>query len=337
MSLRQARKQREQRFAVARLVEDVGREDEVQRARARAAAPARSSCRRASRSDRVVALRVGLRHRDRLRRPVGGEHAAAGERGGDARQPEAAAELERPRSLQRPAADRPRQRERARPQLGPVREELLLLERVLVEQRLGIARPQQPQVAAVERDDLLDEVVHGPWMYLLIADRSRESQASTWRAAPACRSRPSRWCCPASPRVASPPAPRRPCARRPRSSATGSTWPRGRCAPAPRGRSGMVVTDVTHPFFGPVLRGAQAAAWRAGYAVMLVDVADDPDRERASFEALRAGPADGYMFFDGRPARARRASRRSRSRSPRPGCRSSASTPSAAPTSRSTT
>jgi DNA-binding LacI/PurR family transcriptional regulator len=60
---------------------------------------------------------------------------------------------------------------------------------------------------------------------------------------------------------------------------------------------GLVVTDVTHPFFGPVLRGAQAAAWRAGYAVTLVDVANDPDRERGAFEALRAGPADGYMFF----------------------------------------
>jgi LacI family transcriptional regulator, repressor for deo operon, udp, cdd, tsx, nupC, and nupG len=60
---------------------------------------------------------------------------------------------------------------------------------------------------------------------------------------------------------------------------------------------GLVVTDVTHPFFGPVLRGAQAAAWRADYAVALVDVANDPDRELASFEALRAGPADGFMFF----------------------------------------
>jgi LacI family repressor for deo operon, udp, cdd, tsx, nupC, and nupG len=28
-----------------------------------------------------------------------------------------------------------------------------------------------------------------------------------------------------------------------------------------------------------------------------VDVANDPDRERGAFEALRAGPADGYMFF----------------------------------------
>jgi DNA-binding LacI/PurR family transcriptional regulator len=60
---------------------------------------------------------------------------------------------------------------------------------------------------------------------------------------------------------------------------------------------GLVVTDVTHPFFGPVLRGAQVAAWRADYAVALVDAANDPDRERASFEALRAGPADGFMFF----------------------------------------
>jgi DNA-binding LacI/PurR family transcriptional regulator len=60
---------------------------------------------------------------------------------------------------------------------------------------------------------------------------------------------------------------------------------------------GMVVTDVTHPFFGFVLRGAQIAAWRAGYAVALVDVANDPDQELATFEALRAGPADGFLFF----------------------------------------
>jgi DNA-binding LacI/PurR family transcriptional regulator len=64
---------------------------------------------------------------------------------------------------------------------------------------------------------------------------------------------------------------------------------------------GLVVTDVTHPFFGLVLRGAQRAAWRAGYAVALVDVANDPDRERASFEALRAGPVDGFLFFTVEP------------------------------------
>jgi DNA-binding LacI/PurR family transcriptional regulator len=31
--------------------------------------------------------------------------------------------------------------------------------------------------------------------------------------------------------------------------------------------------------------------------VALVDVANDPDRELASFEALRAGPVDGFLFF----------------------------------------
>jgi DNA-binding LacI/PurR family transcriptional regulator len=64
---------------------------------------------------------------------------------------------------------------------------------------------------------------------------------------------------------------------------------------------GLVVTDVAHPFFGLVLRGAQIAAWRAGYAVALVDVANDPDRELASFEALRAGPVDGFIFFTVEP------------------------------------
>jgi LacI family transcriptional regulator, repressor for deo operon, udp, cdd, tsx, nupC, and nupG len=64
---------------------------------------------------------------------------------------------------------------------------------------------------------------------------------------------------------------------------------------------GLVVTDVAHPFFGLVLRGAQLAAWQAGYAVALVDVANDPDRERASFEALRAGPVDGFIFFTVEP------------------------------------
>ncbi len=64
---------------------------------------------------------------------------------------------------------------------------------------------------------------------------------------------------------------------------------------------GFVVTDVTHPFFGHVLRGAQDAAWRAGYTVALVDVANDPEREHSSFEALRAGRVDGFLFFTVEP------------------------------------
>ncbi len=63
------------------------------------------------------------------------------------------------------------------------------------------------------------------------------------------------------------------------------------------GAVGLIVPDVTHPFFGGVLRGAQRAAWEAGYAVVMVDIANDERWEMASFEALRAGPLDGFLLF----------------------------------------
>ena len=56
--------------------------------------------------------------------------------------------------------------------------------------------------------------------------------------------------------------------------------------------------DVTNPFFSRVLRGAQRAAQEAGYTVALVDTANDRRWEEQSFEALRAGPVDGYLLFE---------------------------------------
>jgi DNA-binding LacI/PurR family transcriptional regulator len=47
-----------------------------------------------------------------------------------------------------------------------------------------------------------------------------------------------------------------------------------------------------------VLRGAQRAARSAGYTVALVDTANDRRWEEQSFEALRAGPVDGYLLFE---------------------------------------
>lgn len=63
---------------------------------------------------------------------------------------------------------------------------------------------------------------------------------------------------------------------------------------------GLVVPDVTHPFFGKTMRGAQEAAWTAGYAVALVDVPLDRPLE-APLEALRAGPVDGFLYFSVEP------------------------------------
>jgi DNA-binding LacI/PurR family transcriptional regulator len=60
----------------------------------------------------------------------------------------------------------------------------------------------------------------------------------------------------------------------------------------------LVVPDVTNPFFSGLLRGAQTAARAAGYAVALIDTANDRDWGAASAEALGAGPADGLLLFE---------------------------------------
>ena len=60
----------------------------------------------------------------------------------------------------------------------------------------------------------------------------------------------------------------------------------------------LVVPDVTNPFFGGLLRGAQTAAREAGYTVALVDTNNDRDWGAASAEALHAGPADGLLLLE---------------------------------------
>jgi DNA-binding LacI/PurR family transcriptional regulator len=60
----------------------------------------------------------------------------------------------------------------------------------------------------------------------------------------------------------------------------------------------LLVPDITNPFFSRVLRGAQRAAQAGGYTVALVDTANDRRWEAQSFEALRAGPVDGYLLFE---------------------------------------
>jgi LacI family transcriptional regulator, repressor for deo operon, udp, cdd, tsx, nupC, and nupG len=67
------------------------------------------------------------------------------------------------------------------------------------------------------------------------------------------------------------------------------------------GAVALLVPDITNPFFSRVLRGAQRAAQQAGYTVVLVDTANDRRWEAQSFEALRAGPVDGYLLFEVMP------------------------------------
>jgi DNA-binding LacI/PurR family transcriptional regulator len=64
------------------------------------------------------------------------------------------------------------------------------------------------------------------------------------------------------------------------------------------GAVALLVPDITNPFFSRVLRGAQRAAAAGGYTVALIDTANDRRWEEQTFEALRAGPVDGYLLFE---------------------------------------
>src|SRR3954453_17258337 len=68
---------------------------------------------------------------------------------------------------------------------------------------------------------------------------------------------------------------------------------------------GLVVRDVTHPFFGRTLRGAPRAARPAGHVGGLID--DDYGEGDSPAEALRDGTIDGFLFFAAVPSAALRA------------------------------
>ena len=63
---------------------------------------------------------------------------------------------------------------------------------------------------------------------------------------------------------------------------------------------GLVVADVTHPFFGHPLRGAHTAAREAGHVVVLIDD-DYGTRGETAIETLQHGAIDGFVFFAADP------------------------------------
>jgi DNA-binding LacI/PurR family transcriptional regulator len=63
---------------------------------------------------------------------------------------------------------------------------------------------------------------------------------------------------------------------------------------------GLVVADVTHPFFGLTLRGAHNAAREAGHVVVLIDD-DYGTRGETAIETLQHGAIDGFVFFAADP------------------------------------
>ena len=56
---------------------------------------------------------------------------------------------------------------------------------------------------------------------------------------------------------------------------------------------GLIVPDVVNPFFAPVVRGAETAARRAGYRVLLCNSEGDLRLEREYIEDLGGAPGRG--------------------------------------------
>lgn len=63
---------------------------------------------------------------------------------------------------------------------------------------------------------------------------------------------------------------------------------------------GIVLPDITNPFFPAVIRGAEDAAWDAGYTVALANVVEDPARERAAITNFEAHRVDGIIVCGSR-------------------------------------
>lgn len=58
---------------------------------------------------------------------------------------------------------------------------------------------------------------------------------------------------------------------------------------------GIVVPDLSNPLFPPIVRGVEDVLTRAGYTCLIADTDNDAERERESFETLRARQVDGLV------------------------------------------
>ena len=58
---------------------------------------------------------------------------------------------------------------------------------------------------------------------------------------------------------------------------------------------GLLVPDITNPYFPSIVRGAEDVAFSAGYTVLLNNVIEDTDREAAALQAFEDRRVDGVI------------------------------------------
>ena len=59
---------------------------------------------------------------------------------------------------------------------------------------------------------------------------------------------------------------------------------------------GMLVPDITNPFFSSIIKGTEDAAHERGYNLILCNTADDPEREATYLRILREHLVDGLLI-----------------------------------------
>lgn len=63
---------------------------------------------------------------------------------------------------------------------------------------------------------------------------------------------------------------------------------------------GLVVPDIANPFFARIARGAEDAAFEAGYSLFLINTAEELPREQAALESLLQKEIDGIILCSSR-------------------------------------
>ncbi len=63
---------------------------------------------------------------------------------------------------------------------------------------------------------------------------------------------------------------------------------------------GLVVPDIANPFFSEVTRGAEDAAHRAGYSLLLCNTMENPTREMEALRTLEEQQVDGILLCSSR-------------------------------------
>lgn len=60
---------------------------------------------------------------------------------------------------------------------------------------------------------------------------------------------------------------------------------------------GLIIPDITNPFFPAIVRGVEAAASQTGYSVLFIDTMEDVRREQEAFGIMEQNMAEGVIFI----------------------------------------